>query len=59
MKELGKNIRLNESSKHYGIDYKEMYFDAKYTLEVQKKYILKLEEELKGLNNKTTHLKIV
>lgn len=29
-----------------GIDYKELYLDAKYTIEVQKKYIQSLELEI-------------
>lgn len=29
-----------------GIDYKELYFDAKCTIEVQKKYIQSLELEI-------------
>jgi len=40
-----KNI-LNESAENYGLDYKEMYLDAKYTIEVQKKYIESLESQL-------------
>lgn len=40
---------VNEPEEHYGLDYKEMYLDAKYTIEVQKKYIESLELQL---NNK-------
>jgi len=40
---------VNEPGESYGLDYKEMYLDAKYTIEVQKKYIESLELQL---NNK-------
>lgn len=46
----------NEPVENYGLDFKEMYFNAKYTIEVQKKYIDKLEDELnliKGSDNKS------
>lgn len=33
------------------IDYKELYFDAKYTIDVQKKYIQSLEVKLNGHKN--------
>jgi hypothetical protein len=34
-----------------GIDYMELYFDAKYTIEVQKKYIYNLEMQLENKRN--------
>lgn len=37
---------VSEPRENYGPDYKEMYFDAKYTIEVQKKYIESLELQL-------------
>lgn len=37
---------LREPEESYGLDYKEMYLDAKYTIEVQKKYIESLEQQL-------------
>ena len=37
---------LREPEESYGLDYKEMYLDAKYTIEVQKKYIESLESQL-------------
>jgi transcriptional regulator with XRE-family HTH domain len=37
---------LKEPEASYGLDYKEMYLGAKYTIEVQKKYIESLEQQL-------------
>lgn len=37
---------LNDPGESYGPDYKEMYAAAKYTIEVQKKYIESLESQL-------------
>lgn len=37
---------VNEPGENYGPDYKEMYAAAKYTIEVQKKYIESLESQL-------------
>ncbi len=37
---------VNEPQEKYGVDYKEMYMDAKYTIEIQKKYIESLESQL-------------
>lgn len=50
----GENNVVSEPEGFYGLNYKEMYDDSRYTIEVQKKYIIKLEEEIKGLtgNNK-------
>lgn len=44
-KAINENI-VNEPIENYGLDYKEMYLDAKYTIEVQKKYIESLELQL-------------
>ena len=40
------NSIFKEPEESYGPDYKEMYLDAKYTIEVQKKYIESLEQQL-------------
>jgi transcriptional regulator with XRE-family HTH domain len=48
--------KVNESTAAYGLDYKEMYFEAKYTIDVQKELINNLKQELslmKELNNKS------
>lgn len=37
---------VNEPTENYGLDYKEMYLEAKYTIEIQKKYIKSLEHQL-------------
>lgn len=44
--EVVKENVLREPEESYGLDYKEMYLDAKYTIEVQKKYIESLEQQL-------------
>lgn len=49
-------IVLNEPSETYGPDYKELYFDAKYTIEVQKELIESFKSQLfliKELNTKS------
>lgn len=42
---------LVKSDTEDGIDYKELYFDAKYTIDIQKKYIYSLETKLNGHKN--------
>ena len=44
--EVVKENVLREPEESYGLDYKEMYLDAKYTIEVQNKYIESLEQQL-------------
>ena len=44
--EVVKENVLREPEENYGLDYKEMYLDAKYTIEIQKKYIESLEQQL-------------
>ena len=48
----GVNNILNEPLEVYATDYKEKYFDAKYTVEIQKKYIENLENQIKSLELK-------
>lgn len=45
---IEKDNLLNEPTENYGLDYKELYIDAKYTIEVQKKYIESLELQLQN-----------
>lgn len=40
---------LHEPSEVYGLNYKEMYLETKYALDIQKKYIVILENKLKIL----------
>lgn len=47
---------VNEPGESYGPDYKDLYFDAKYTIEVQKELIESFRNELiliKELNTKS------
>jgi len=47
---------VNEPGENYGPDYKELYFNAKYTIEVQKELIESFRNELiliKELNTKS------
>lgn len=43
---------VNEPIEIYKLNYKEMYLEAKYTLEIQKKYIDSLENKLEILEEK-------